>query len=115
MHARGSLVYKIIYSAVDEKPGVRDNFLKRMVGARGFEPPTPWSRTFGPEGPTKCSGLDVIRYDSESLHNEFGGTLPLSGEFERIARNSVRNQTAVPVTATVGSTHAANPDAARFP
>ena len=77
MHARGSLVYKIIYSAVDEKPGVRDNFLKRMVGARGFEPPTPWSRTFGPEGPTKCSGLDVIRYDAESLHNEFGARFRL--------------------------------------
>ncbi len=29
--------------------------------------------TFGPEGPTRCSGLDVIRYDSESLHTEFGG------------------------------------------
>lgn len=28
--------------------------------------------TFGPEGPTKCSGLDVIRYDATSLHNEFG-------------------------------------------
>lgn len=28
--------------------------------------------TFGPEGPTKCSGLDVIRYDSESLHEQFG-------------------------------------------
>jgi 2-polyprenyl-3-methyl-5-hydroxy-6-metoxy-1,4-benzoquinol methylase len=28
--------------------------------------------TFGPEGPTKCSGLDVIRYDAESLHDEFG-------------------------------------------
>ncbi|HWB85027.1 MAG TPA: class I SAM-dependent methyltransferase [Bryobacteraceae bacterium] len=27
---------------------------------------------FGPEGPAKCSGLDVIRYDAESLHNEFG-------------------------------------------
>ena len=23
--------------------------------------------TFGPEGPTKCSGLDVVRYDAESL------------------------------------------------
>jgi len=29
--------------------------------------------TFGPEGPTKCSGLDVVRYDAESLHDEFGG------------------------------------------
>jgi 2-polyprenyl-3-methyl-5-hydroxy-6-metoxy-1,4-benzoquinol methylase len=28
--------------------------------------------TFGPEGPTKCSGLDVMRYDTESLHREFG-------------------------------------------
>jgi 2-polyprenyl-3-methyl-5-hydroxy-6-metoxy-1,4-benzoquinol methylase len=28
--------------------------------------------TFGPEGPTKCSGLDVMRYDAESLHTEFG-------------------------------------------
>src|SRR5215469_9589484 len=23
--------------------------------------------TFGPEGPTKCSGLEVVRYDAESL------------------------------------------------
>ena len=28
--------------------------------------------TFGPEGPTKCSGLEVSRYDAESLHREFG-------------------------------------------
>ena len=28
--------------------------------------------TFGPEGPTKCSGLDVKRYDADSLHGEFG-------------------------------------------
>lgn len=28
--------------------------------------------TFGPEGPTKCSGLDVVRYDEESLHRQFG-------------------------------------------
>jgi SAM-dependent methyltransferase len=27
---------------------------------------------FGPDGPTKCSGLDVIRYDAEALHQEFG-------------------------------------------
>jgi SAM-dependent methyltransferase len=27
--------------------------------------------TFGPEGPTKCSGLEVVRYDTESLHAEF--------------------------------------------
>ncbi len=28
--------------------------------------------TFGPEGPTQCSGLDVIRYDADSLHDQFG-------------------------------------------
>ena len=28
--------------------------------------------TFGPEGPTKCSGLEAVRYDAESLHTEFG-------------------------------------------
>jgi ubiquinone/menaquinone biosynthesis C-methylase UbiE len=28
--------------------------------------------TFGPEGPKRCSGLDVVRYDSDSLHHEFG-------------------------------------------
>jgi len=28
--------------------------------------------TFGPEGPAKCSGLDVVRYDAESLHDQFG-------------------------------------------
>ncbi|MEO8302987.1 MAG: class I SAM-dependent methyltransferase [Betaproteobacteria bacterium] len=28
--------------------------------------------TFGPEGPIKCSGLDVVRYDADSLHDEFG-------------------------------------------
>lgn len=28
--------------------------------------------TFGPEGPTQCSGLDVVRYDPGALHDEFG-------------------------------------------
>jgi len=28
--------------------------------------------TFGPEGPMKCSGLDVVRYDVDSLHDQFG-------------------------------------------
>ena len=29
--------------------------------------------TFGPEGPPKCSGLEVMRYDAGLLHAEFGG------------------------------------------
>ena len=33
--------------------------------------------TFGPEGPAKCSGLDVMRYDAESLYGEFGGQFRL--------------------------------------
>ena len=33
--------------------------------------------TFGPEGPEKCSGLDVVRYDAESLHGQFGGQFRL--------------------------------------
>lgn len=33
--------------------------------------------TFGPEGPAKCSGLDVQRYDSNSLHEEFGARFHL--------------------------------------
>jgi 2-polyprenyl-3-methyl-5-hydroxy-6-metoxy-1,4-benzoquinol methylase len=33
--------------------------------------------TFGPEGPEKCSGLDVVRYDAENLHGEFGSKFRL--------------------------------------
>ncbi|MBK7472989.1 MAG: class I SAM-dependent methyltransferase [Betaproteobacteria bacterium] len=33
--------------------------------------------TFGPEGPVKCSGLDVVRYDAGSLHGEFGARFRL--------------------------------------
>ena len=28
--------------------------------------------TFGPDGPTRCSGLEAVRYDAQSLHGEFG-------------------------------------------
>lgn len=33
--------------------------------------------TFGPEGPLRCSGLDVVRYDARSLHAEFGSSFRL--------------------------------------
>ena len=33
--------------------------------------------TFGPEGPQQCSGLDVVRYDADSLHGEFGAKFKL--------------------------------------
>jgi 2-polyprenyl-3-methyl-5-hydroxy-6-metoxy-1,4-benzoquinol methylase len=33
--------------------------------------------TFGPQGPAKCSGLEVVRYDADSLHREFGARFRL--------------------------------------
>ncbi|MGQ3053044.1 MAG: class I SAM-dependent methyltransferase [Roseateles sp.] len=33
--------------------------------------------TFGPEGPTQCSGLSVARYSPDGLHGEFGGRFQL--------------------------------------
>ena len=37
--------------------------------------------TFGPEGPTRCSGLDVVRYDATSLHRELGEQFHLLDSF----------------------------------
>ncbi|PWT89489.1 MAG: SAM-dependent methyltransferase [Blastocatellia bacterium] len=33
--------------------------------------------TFGLEGPMRCSGLDVVRYSADSLHDEFGDDFQL--------------------------------------
>jgi SAM-dependent methyltransferase len=38
--------------------------------------------TFGPEGPTKCSGLEIARYDATSLHEEFGSRFQLEESSE---------------------------------
>ncbi len=38
-------VYKIDQSDVDGEPKAHFKCLKELVGERGFEPPTPWSRT----------------------------------------------------------------------
>jgi SAM-dependent methyltransferase len=32
---------------------------------------------FGPEGPTRCSGLEVVRYGPGALHDEFGARFEL--------------------------------------
>jgi 2-polyprenyl-3-methyl-5-hydroxy-6-metoxy-1,4-benzoquinol methylase len=37
--------------------------------------------TFGVEGPKKCSGLDVVQYDAESLGNEFSEHFRLVSSF----------------------------------
>jgi 2-polyprenyl-3-methyl-5-hydroxy-6-metoxy-1,4-benzoquinol methylase len=42
--------------------------------------------TFGAEGPTKCSGLDVVRYDPQSLHREFGVRFRLLESCEELHR-----------------------------
>ena len=41
---------------------------------------------FGPEGPTRCSGLDVMRYDAEALHGQFGGSFRLLESSEQVHR-----------------------------
>lgn len=43
--------------------------------------------TFGPHGPDKCSGLDVLRFTPEALHAEFGD------EFARIADSTEIHRT----------------------
>lgn len=33
--------------------------------------------SFGPEGPARCSGLEVVRYSPDGLHAEFGSAFSL--------------------------------------
>jgi ubiquinone/menaquinone biosynthesis C-methylase UbiE len=33
--------------------------------------------SFGPDGPTRCSGLPVVRYSPETMHSEFGADFRL--------------------------------------
>jgi SAM-dependent methyltransferase len=33
--------------------------------------------SFGPEGPTRCSGLEVVRYSPDGMHAEFGANFRL--------------------------------------
>jgi len=42
--------------------------------------------TFGPEGPLKCSGLDVVRYDADALHEQFGPRFDLVRHLEEVHR-----------------------------
>jgi len=42
--------------------------------------------TFGPEGPTKCSELDVMRYDAESLHGELAAHFRLVESYKELHR-----------------------------
>lgn len=42
--------------------------------------------TFGPHGPVQCSGLDVVRYDADSLHRELGERFELVSHLEEVHR-----------------------------
>ena len=49
--------------------------------------------TFGPEGPKQCSGLDVVRYDANSLHGQFGSRFRLvksSEEFHQTPFHTIQ-------------------------
>jgi 2-polyprenyl-3-methyl-5-hydroxy-6-metoxy-1,4-benzoquinol methylase len=47
--------------------------------------------TFGPEGPTQCSGLEVIRYDADSLHGQFGVHFRLEESSKELHRTPFGN------------------------
>jgi 2-polyprenyl-3-methyl-5-hydroxy-6-metoxy-1,4-benzoquinol methylase len=52
--------------------------------------------TFGPEGPTKCSGLEVVRYGPDALHDQFGPAFELekhTTELHRTPAGSVQQFT----------------------
>lgn len=51
--------------------------------------------TFGPEGPKKCSGLDVVRYDAESPHKGIRCTFPFAAELQRPTPDTVWDSPAV--------------------
>jgi len=40
--------------------------------------------TFGAEGPLQCSGLPVVRYDADTLHEEFGVRFKLLGHLTEL-------------------------------
>jgi len=63
--------------------------------------------TFGPEGPTQCSGLDVVRYDSDTLHDAFGSAFELVkhlSELHRTPAGSVQQFTYCFCRAATGAT-----------
>lgn len=42
--------------------------------------------TFGPAGPEKCSGLEVVRYSAEGIHEQFGARFRKVGSASEIHR-----------------------------
>jgi SAM-dependent methyltransferase len=50
---------------------------------------------FGPEGPTQCSGLPVVRYEPGELHAQFGGRFELVDHLRDVPRTPRRRSPAV--------------------
>jgi len=48
--------------------------------------------TFGPEGPLQCSGLPVVRYDADRLHDEFGARFELEEHLTEIHETPLGNR-----------------------
>jgi SAM-dependent methyltransferase len=62
--------------------------------------------SFGPDGPSRCSGLEVVRYSPEGLHAEFGSAFRLmdsTREEHRTPAGSI--QAFVYCLCRVGDTH----------
>jgi SAM-dependent methyltransferase len=57
-------------------PGDRREYVKSLEGALALNGHAIIA-TFGPDGPPKCSGLDVVRYSPEALADELGGGFQL--------------------------------------
>ena len=63
------------------EPGDRDAYLR--VLSRGLEPGGHVIiATFSLDGPTRCSGLDVVRYSPDSLHSVLGPDYQMRGNVE---------------------------------
>ena len=80
--SKGLTIYNFIYSCVDEKPGVRDNSWKELVGAKGFEPSTSWSRTRrASQAALRPDGLRQreVNVLLERLNNNISGAVRATG------------------------------------
>lgn len=59
-------VFHFLTDPADRKRYIQE--VRRSVRANGHV----LVATFAEDGPTRCSGLDVVRYSPEALHGEFG-------------------------------------------
>ena len=56
------------------------NNLKKALKPGGYA----LMATFGPNGPLKCSGLEIVRYSAEDLQRELGSSFHLERQFTEI-------------------------------